>query len=107
MAGGTLSSGASGLADCGVVSSLVVVGLSGGWPRLVSVVERVFRASDSLSVNGISGEFDDGVFGALMISRAAAMMMSAVDAVGMGMVVGNHVTVSQMRSARVSQIHTL
>jgi len=61
-------------------------------------------AADSLSVRGARGDPADGFCRALMMSLAAALMVSTDDAVGMVTLVGNQLSVLQMRVLRVFHI---
>ena len=61
-------------------------------------------AFDSLSARGARGDPAVGFCRALMMSLAAALMVSTDDAVGMVTFVGNQLSVSQMRVLRVFHI---
>jgi hypothetical protein len=91
--GGTLRAG-TGLAGTGVA-------------RPVSRVWMRWRVATWLSVRGARGEPADGMVIACVRSARLARMRSWEEARGMVTLVGNQEIVSQMRSARVSQIQTL
>ena len=75
--------------------------------RLVSSSVRICRVATWLSVSGSSGDPCDGFFRAERMSWIPARIRSLEDARGMVTLVGNQAKVSQMRSCRVSQIHTV
>jgi hypothetical protein len=91
--GGTLRAG-TGLAGTGVARPVRRV-----WMR--------WRVATWLSVRGARGEPADGLAIACVRSARLARMRSLEEARGMVTLVGNQEIVSQMRSARVSQIQTL
>ena len=64
------------------------------------------RAATLLSERGEMGEAGYGDRSAAIKSRAAAMAKSVDDDIGVRTLVGNHTTVSAMRSPRVSAIYT-
>ena len=72
---------------------------------LCRMVASCFRTSVSVSVVSAIGELFVGFWSAWRMSRVALAMMSWEDIVGMGAVVGNHVSVSAIRSRFVSVIH--
>jgi hypothetical protein len=91
--GGTLRAGA-GLTGAGVA-------------RPVRRVWSSWSVATWLSVRGASGDPADGLAMAWVRSARLARIKSLEEARGMVTLVGNHEIVSQMRSARVSQIQTL
>jgi hypothetical protein len=106
--GSTLRGGAFGALGLGVST------LSGGpatdsvgWGvMLVSRVTTSRRAWVCVSVQGAIGVRGDGFWSALTMSHRLAMMVSVLELAGIGTWVGNHVSVSQMRVAQISHIHT-
>ena len=66
-----------------------------------------WSAATWLLVNGSSGEPGDGLVRAARMLLMPARIRSFDDAIGMVTLVGNHVMVSHMRVARVSQIQTV
>jgi hypothetical protein len=92
--GGTLGGGAAGVGSaCGV----------GVGRRLVKTSARVLRVFVSLSVSGARGELAEGCCRAWMMSLAPAITRSMDEARGMVTCIGNHSSVSQVRSRRVSK----
>jgi len=63
------------------------------------------RAALWLSVSRANGELADGLCNAMVMSEIPAKMRSMDKAVGMGHLVGNQVSVSQMHCTHVSVIH--
>ena len=72
--------------------------------RFVKSSDRLSSTVASLSVRGAKGDPDDGFLRAFTMLRAPAMIKSIDDARSMVTLVGNHWSVSAMRSRRVSQI---
>jgi hypothetical protein len=95
--GGSLGGGEGGKLGT-VLSWLVVVQMP------VSKSVRFCNAVTWLSVKGAREAVGDGWFRAVVISVRAARIRSLEEASGMVIFVGNHETVSDMRSARVSSI---
>lgn len=82
-----------------------VVGTSGGgWLTLVRSWVMSRRTLLWVSVSGASGDCGDGCWRATTISLRQAIIVAVEELSGMVTLVGYHVTVSQMRIARVSQI---
>ena len=84
-------------------------GLSSSWSRASSKVvlkisAMVLRAETLLSERGEIGEAGYGDRSAVIKSRAAAMAKSVDKDIGVRPLVGNHTTVSAMRSPRVSEM---
>ena len=100
---GTLRAGAGGLGGTGTGSS----GEGTSVARPVSKVVRSLRTATWLSAMGARGEPTEGLAIALVMSVSPARMRSLDEAMGMVTFVGNQEIVSQMRSARVSQIQIL
>lgn len=74
---------------------------------LVSRVVSWKRAATWLSINGASGDLGDGLVRAASMSFMPARMRLLEEANGILTLVGNHVIVSHVWVACVSQIHTL
>jgi hypothetical protein len=70
------------------------------------MLEKERRAAALLLVSGARGEPGEGCWSACRMSWAPAMMASTDEARGMVTFVGNHSSVSEVRSARVSQTQT-
>ena len=62
-------------------------------------------AADSLSVRGAKGDWANGFARAWIMSLDAALMMSLEEASGIVTLVGNRISVSQIRWWQVSHIH--
>ena len=84
----------------------VTVGSGAGctWLRKMSVTS--LSLAHWLSVSGSRGELVDGVLRALVMSKGLAIMMSILEAEGIGILCGNHCTESLSRSARLLHTHT-
>jgi hypothetical protein len=116
-AAGTLRDGAGGVQftprGSGVATPRWAGGLSsmgtwrGGAVMLVSNVIRSRSALDWVSVRGAKAEAGAGFCNACAISLRQAMMISVEELAGIRTFVGYHVSVSQIRSARVSVIQML
>ena len=100
---GTLGTGTVSGGEAGAMLTALGVGVTLAW----RISMRSLSACEWLSVNGDKGELVLTMLSAVWISVTAARIMSIGEACGMIVLVGNHVTVSQIRSARVSQIQTL
>ena len=84
-------------------------GSSSSWSRASSKVvlkisALILRAETLLSERGEIGESGCGDRSAAIKSRAAAMAKSVDEDIGVRPLVGNHTTVSAMRSPRVSEM---
>jgi len=107
-AGTDIGSGSKPGGTVGVLATVVGVGISAG-PGSVNalkIVDSCCRAACWLSLMDESGEAGDGCKRALVKSRAAAMATSVEEDFGMETFVGNHTTVSAMRSDVVLRIQT-
>ena len=102
--------------DEGSLGGFVSIGFGAGAGTLVGVLvggkswwsmeANVLVAEDLLSVRGARGNWADGFARAWIVSLAAALMMPVEEASGMATLVGNQLSVSQIRWRRVSHIHT-
>ena len=72
----------------------------------VNIVVSCCSAARSLSGIGASDDAGDGWASMFVRSRAAAMALSLDEGIGMTTWVGNHASVSAIRSARVVHTHT-
>ena len=81
--------------------------MSLGAARLLRMAVSWWSAATWLSVSGSSGEPGEGLVSAARMSVMPARIKSLEEAIGMVTFVGNHVMVSQVRVARVSQIQTV
>ena len=84
-------------------------GSSSSWSRasskfVLKISAMVFRSETFLSGRGEIGEDVCGDRSASIKSRAAAMAKSVDEDIGVRPLVGNHTTVSVMRSPRVSEM---
>ena len=82
------------------------VGVSVGEQRWWSTEANVLMVVYSVSIRGARGDWDNGFAGAWIMSLAAALMMLVEEASGMVTLVGNQISVSQIRWKQVSHIHT-
>ena len=73
------------------------VGVSVGGQRWLSMEANVLMAADSLSVRGARGYWYDGFARAWIMLLAAALMMSVEEASGLVTLVGNQLSVLQIR----------
>ena len=89
--------------DAGISSSSTVstgvCAFRGAGLLMISCI--CFRIAASVGSSGEIAEFGLGLCSALLMSCRLARMMSAVDAPGIGILSGNHSTVSTMRSCLV------
>jgi hypothetical protein len=81
-----------------------VLGWGSGCARPVRRRVSWWSVATWLSVRGARGEFADGFCRAVVMSWMPAMMRSVDEARGMVTLVGNHDTVSEMRSVREANI---
>ena len=70
----------------------------------MNISAMILRAETLLSERGEIGEAGCGDRSAAIKSRAAAMAQSVDEDIGVRPLVGNHTTVSEMRSPRVSKM---
>lgn len=101
---GSVDTGARGDSAAGAGTR---VRSEGGLATFVRMLVSWVNASCWLSVKGASGEPEDGFWRARTMSAMPAKMRSLEFAKGMVVLVGNQVSVSQRRVARVSHIHTV
>ena len=73
------------------------VGVSVGGQCWLSMEASVFMSADSLSVRRVRGDWADGFSRAWIMSLSTALMMSVEEASGMVTLVGNQLSVSQIR----------
>ena len=98
--------GDSTLRGVALVGHLSAVG-SGGGSLLSSRCSSWSKIVDSLFVRDVTGVLAVGCARASAMSLMEATILSAGVAIGMRKLVGNHVSVSALRSRCVSHIHVL
>ena len=97
-----------GVVSIGVgVGSGISVGVLVGGKRWWSMEANVLMAEDSLSVRGAWGDWANGFARAWIMLLATALMMLVEEESGMVTLVGNQISVSQIRWWQVSHIHNL
>ena len=100
--GGVCGVGACNGGDCDGAICLCTVGRT----ALVNIVVSCCSAARSSSGIGARGDAGDGWESMFVRSRAAATALSLEEGTGMTTWVGNHASVSAIRSARVVHTHT-
>ena len=81
--------------------------MSVGGQLWLSMEANVLMVADSLSVRGDRGDWANGFSRAWIMLLATSLMMSVEEASGMVTLVGNQLSVSQIRWRQVSHIHAL
>ena len=88
-----------------ICSGTEVGGMAGGWQMLVRRATKSRRAWVWVSISGARGERGDGCCSAMAMLCRLVMMVFVVELAGIWTLDGNQVSLSQMRTALVSQIH--